>query len=81
MKSQLTVNLAHLWENIKAGRSLHRAFSVFLFNPEGKLLLQQRADAKITFPAYWTNTCCSHPLFFQEEMDTVNSKGKWCGRD
>jgi isopentenyl-diphosphate delta-isomerase len=42
---------------------LHRAFSVFLFNSEGKLLLQQRADDKITFPSVWTNTCCSHPLY------------------
>lgn len=41
---------------------LHRAFSVFLFNSEGKLLLQQRASEKITFPDMWTNTCCSHPL-------------------
>ena len=41
---------------------LHRAFSVFLFNREGKLLLQQRAADKITFPSVWTNTCCSHPL-------------------
>lgn len=42
---------------------LHRAFSVFLFNMEGKLLLQQRAAGKITFPNVWTNSCCSHPLF------------------
>lgn len=42
---------------------VHRAFSVFLFNSEGKLLLQQRAADKITFPNVWTNTCCSHPLF------------------
>lgn len=42
---------------------LHRAFSVFLFNSQGKLLLQQRAASKITFPNVWTNTCCSHPLY------------------
>lgn len=42
---------------------LHRAFSVFLFNDEGKLLLQQRAKDKITFPGVWTNSCCSHQLF------------------
>jgi len=41
---------------------LHRAFSVFLFDSEKRLLLQQRADEKITFPGMWTNTCCSHPL-------------------
>ncbi|KAM9090884.1 isopentenyl-diphosphate Delta-isomerase 1 isoform 3-T3 [Megaptera novaeangliae] len=39
----------HLNENIERGL-LHRAFSVFLFNTENKLLLQQRSDAKITFP-------------------------------
>lgn len=41
---------------------LHRAFSVFLFNSKGELLLQQRSANKITFPSYYTNTCCSHPL-------------------
>ena len=48
---------------------LHRAFSVFLFNSEGKLLMQQRAAAKHTFPLYWTNTCCSHPLWVTAEME------------
>jgi len=41
---------------------LHRAFSVFLFDDAGRLLLQQRAWSKVTFPGVWTNTCCSHPL-------------------
>ncbi|KAK9469822.1 NUDIX hydrolase domain-like protein [Lipomyces arxii] len=57
----------HLMTNINAGL-LHRAFSVFLFNDEGKLLLQQRADEKITFPGMWTNTCCSHPLSIPSEI-------------
>lgn len=39
---------------------LHRAFSVFLFNNEGKVLLQQRADTKYHFGGLWSNTCCSH---------------------
>ena len=43
------------------GGILHRAFSVFLFNAEGELLLQQRADGKRLWPGYWSNTCCSHP--------------------
>lgn len=47
--------------NIDSGL-LHRAFSVFLFDDQNRLLLQQRADEKITFPNLWTNTCCSHPL-------------------
>ena len=42
---------------------LHRAFSVFLFDNDGNLLLQKRASSKITFPNVWTNTCCSHPLY------------------
>eukprot|EP00386_Alphamonas_edax_P008155 GDKI01026829.1.p1 GENE.GDKI01026829.1~~GDKI01026829.1.p1 ORF type:complete len:302 (-),score=74.03 GDKI01026829.1:133-1038(-) len=50
------------------GPLLHRAFSVFLFNREGKVLMQQRASEKITFPDYWTNTCCSHPLYSKKEL-------------
>jgi isopentenyl-diphosphate delta-isomerase len=42
-----------------------------LFNSEGKLLLQQRSEKKITFPDCWTNTCCSHPLFNDDEKDGV----------
>ena len=54
--------------NINKGL-LHRAFSVFLFNPQTKkLLLQQRATEKITFPDHWTNTCCSHPLHTASEL-------------
>ena len=43
-----------------AGR-LHRAFSLFLFNDDGELLLQQRALAKRLWGGYWSNSCCSHP--------------------
>lgn len=62
-----TKKLCHIMENIEKGL-LHRAFSVFLFNDEGKLLLQQRATEKITFPDMWTNTCCSHPLAVPSEL-------------
>jgi len=56
--------------NINKGL-LHRAFSLFLFHPETKkLLLQQRAAEKITFPNQWTNTCCSHPLHTPSELGT-----------
>ncbi|KAI1981541.1 isopentenyl-diphosphate delta-isomerase idi1 [Ophidiomyces ophidiicola] len=51
----------HLMTNIDRGL-LHRAFSVFLFDSQKRLLIQQRATEKITFPDCWTNTCCSHPL-------------------
>lgn len=64
----------HLNKEIKAGK-LHRAFSVFLFNSEGKLLLQQRASTKITFPDCFTNTVCSHPLYRESEMRNDNAIG------
>ncbi|MGU9938333.1 isopentenyl-diphosphate Delta-isomerase [Empedobacter brevis] len=40
---------------------LHRAFSVFVFNSKGELMIQQRAATKYHSPTLWTNTCCSHP--------------------
>ncbi|PSN47596.1 Isopentenyl-diphosphate Delta-isomerase 1 [Blattella germanica] len=55
--------------------TLHRAFSVFLFNSRNELLLQQRSPQKVTFPNYVTNTCCSHPLYEiaaeREERDAM----------
>ncbi|EGT48847.1 CBN-IDI-1 protein [Caenorhabditis brenneri] len=50
---------------------LHRAFSVFSFTTDNKLLMQKRSAEKITFPNLWTNTCCSHPLHTHEEMNGV----------
>ena len=41
--------------------TLHRAFSIFLFNEAGDVLLQQRSADKPLWPGYWSNTCCSHP--------------------
>jgi len=40
---------------------LHRAFSIFIFNNRGEMLLQQRASSKYHSPDLWTNACCSHP--------------------
>lgn len=54
--------ISHVFGKKTPRGKLHRAFSVFLFDGDGKLLLQQRAKTKITFPNVWTNTCCSHPL-------------------
>lgn len=45
----------------KNGGRLHRAFSIFIFNSEGELLLQKRAPEKYHSEGLWTNTCCSHP--------------------
>ena len=65
----------HLMTNINKGL-LHRAFSVFLFDPStGKLLLQRRAPEKITFPNMWTNTCCSHPLAIKGELEEAEQIG------
>ena len=51
-------------EKMEAHRKgvLHRAFSIVLFNHEGKMLLQKRARNKYHSSGLWTNTCCSHPL-------------------
>ena len=43
------------------GGRLHRAFSVFIFDSMGRMLLQQRAARKYHFAGLWTNACCSHP--------------------
>ncbi|HEX5742248.1 MAG TPA: isopentenyl-diphosphate Delta-isomerase, partial [Pilimelia sp.] len=45
----------------KAPGALHRAFSVVLLDPRGRLLLQRRAAHKTRFPGRWANTCCGHP--------------------
>ncbi|HKT42794.1 MAG TPA: isopentenyl-diphosphate Delta-isomerase [Rhodanobacteraceae bacterium] len=52
---------------------LHRAFSLFVFNPAGELLLQQRAASKPLWPGYWANSCCSHPRG-GEDMDTATQR-------
>ena len=40
---------------------LHRAFSIFVYNSQGKLLIQRRADCKYHSAGLWANTCCGHP--------------------
>ena len=47
---------------------LHRAFSLFIFNDEGEVLIQRRRAQKRLWPLYWANSCCSHPRR-GEEMD------------
>lgn len=51
---------------------LHRAFSILLFNNSGKLLIQKRASEKITFPSIWANSCCSHPLHIDSEVNGID---------
>lgn len=47
---------------------LHRAFSVFIFNDNGELMLQQRAASKYHSPLLWTNTCCSHQRINEDNI-------------
>ncbi|XP_023301076.2 isopentenyl-diphosphate Delta-isomerase 1 [Lucilia cuprina] len=55
---------------------LHRAFSVFLFNTKGEMLVQRRSEHKITFPDTYTNACCSHPLHdIEVEREELNAFG------
>lgn len=63
---------AHRFNRTQPQGLLHRAFSVFLFNKDNQLLLQQRARSKITFPGVWTNTCCSHQLHGYEPAEVDN---------
>ncbi|MBT9433376.1 isopentenyl-diphosphate Delta-isomerase [Candidatus Sodalis endolongispinus] len=55
-------------EKLQAHRegALHRAVTVYLFNPAGQLLLQQRAREKYHCGGLWSNTCCSHPMPAEE---------------
>jgi isopentenyl-diphosphate delta-isomerase len=54
--------------------ALHRAFSVFVFNSNGELLLQRRALNKYHSAGLWTNTCCSHPRPNETVMDAANRR-------
>ncbi|MEN4762763.1 isopentenyl-diphosphate Delta-isomerase [Chryseobacterium sp. C39-AII1] len=55
---------------------LHRAFSVFLFNEKGEMLLQQRADEKYHSPLKWTNAVCSHPRNGETYLEAANRRLK-----
>lgn len=59
---------AHLSAN------LHRAFSIFIFNSKGEMLLQQRADEKYHSSGLWTNTCCSHPAPGEDIVESAKKR-------
>jgi isopentenyl-diphosphate delta-isomerase len=53
---------------------LHRGFSVFLFNPHGMVLMQQRSSQKKTWPLVWSNSCCGHPALGESTEDAVRRR-------
>ncbi len=55
---------------------LHRAFSVFIFNSNNELLLQQRANEKYHSAGLWSNTCCSHSISAERIEDSVSRRLK-----
>ena len=52
----------------------HRAFSVFIVDPQGRWLLQRRAAGKYHFPGLWTNACCSHPRPGEATADAAHRR-------
>ena len=69
-------NFVGTCEKMEAHRKgfLHRAFSVFLFDSSGRLLLQQRALEKYHCGGLWSNTCCSHPYPSEEVIDAATRR-------
>ncbi len=65
-----------LMEKLEAHREgrLHRAFSVFVLNSNGDLLMQQRAFHKYHSGGLWTNTCCSHPRYREKTEDAAHRR-------
>jgi isopentenyl-diphosphate delta-isomerase len=63
-------------EKLEAHRigALHRAFSIFIFNQQGEMLLQKRALSKYHSPGLWTNACCSHPKPDELLIDAANRR-------
>ena len=53
---------------------LHRAFSIFIFNSEKKILLQKRASTKYHCGGLWTNACCSHPRENEHTLEAANRR-------
>lgn len=53
---------------------LHRAFSIFIFNSNGELMIHQRALSKYHSPGLWTNTCCSHPQLNNVVIDNAHTR-------
>jgi isopentenyl-diphosphate delta-isomerase len=54
--------------------TLHRAFSLFIFNDEDQLLIQQRGARKQLWPLYWSNSCCSHPRYGESMSSAIHRR-------
>nr|AIA17558.1 Methyltransferase domain protein [uncultured bacterium] len=59
-----------------ANTPLHRAFSLFLFNGKGELLVQQRSRYKKTWPLVWSNSCCGHPGPKEQTVQAIHRRLK-----
>ncbi|WP_433389143.1 isopentenyl-diphosphate Delta-isomerase [Micromonospora sp. KLBMP9576] len=68
-RGETTVSVAH-----QPPGQLHRAFSVLLVDPDGRVLLQRRAPVKTRFPLRWANACCGHPLPGESLDDAANRR-------
>jgi isopentenyl-diphosphate delta-isomerase len=71
-KDEMTGTMEKMEAHQKA--MLHRAFSVFIFNSKGEMLLQQRASAKYHSPDLWSNACCSHPMPGEKTIDAAHRR-------
>ncbi len=60
--------------------TLHRAFSFFILNGKGQILLQKRAKSKRLWGGYWSNSCCSHPRVGESLTDAVSPAQRAGGR-
>src|SRR5215204_5615135 len=69
-------DLVGIMDKMEAHRQglLHRAFSIFIFNRKGEMLLQQRAFGKYHSAGLWTNACCSHPMPGEKIKDAAQRR-------
>ncbi|MEV4462337.1 isopentenyl-diphosphate Delta-isomerase [Micromonospora echinofusca] len=68
-RGETTVSAAH-----QPPGQLHRAFSVLLVDPGGRVLLQRRAAVKTRFPLRWANACCGHPAPGESLVEAANRR-------
>ena len=59
----------HMGEGLR-----HRAFSIFIFNKKGEILIQKRSEKKMLWPLYWSNTCCSHPRKNEDIQNAIHRR-------